>query len=462
MAGGSIELTSLCKRFGEHTAVDCIDLSVASGEFFSLLGPSGCGKTTTLRLIAGFEQPTSGRILLDGSDVSGVPAHKRKVNTVFQSYALFPFLSVFDNVAFGLRYASVTKAELRTRVGDALSLVSMTGFASRRPSQLSGGQQQRVALARALVLNPAVLLLDEPLGALDAKLRRSLKVELKALQERVGITFLYVTHDQEEALTMSDRLAVMDSGRIAQIGTPRHVYEEPADSYVADFLGAANLMEVLVTERARLRRDLEAGRDSAVHVARLPGGRGREGPRRDPPRAGARGAARVGRPQPGAGHGGAGRFPRLRHRADPPPPHRRLAPGAAPERRGRRRRRPGPGHSGAPLPAARRAAGPARLTVRGARRRLSLGVGLSPGVGVGVGAGGSRGGGPASELAAPLRRRTNRPYRATAADRNRACTSYGSLYTLQRARRSTSAKACPARGTRELAWRGRRARRGGG
>ena len=259
MAGGSIELTSLCKRFGEHTAVDCIDLSVASGEFFSLLGPSGCGKTTTLRLIAGFEQPTSGRIVLDGADVSGVPAHKRNVNTVFQSYALFPFLSVFDNVAFGMRYARVTKAELRTRVGDALSLVSMTGFASRRPSQLSGGQQQRVALARALVLNPAVLLLDEPLGALDAKLRRSLKVELKALQERVGITFLYVTHDQEEALTMSDRLAVMDSGRIAQIGTPRQVYEEPADSYVADFLGAANLMEVLVSERAGSSATLKLG-----------------------------------------------------------------------------------------------------------------------------------------------------------------------------------------------------------
>jgi spermidine/putrescine transport system ATP-binding protein len=259
MAGGSIELTSLCKRFGEHTAVDCIDLSVASGEFFSLLGPSGCGKTTTLRLIAGFEQPTSGRILLDGADVSGIPAHKRNVNTVFQSYALFPFLSVFDNVAFGLRYARVTKAELRTRVGDALSLVSMSSFASRRPSQLSGGQQQRVALARALVLNPAVLLLDEPLGALDAKLRRSLKVELKALQERVGITFLYVTHDQEEALTMSDRLAVMDSGRIAQIGTPRQVYEEPADSYVADFLGAANLMEVLVSERAGSSATLKLG-----------------------------------------------------------------------------------------------------------------------------------------------------------------------------------------------------------
>jgi spermidine/putrescine transport system ATP-binding protein len=254
MAAG-IELVGLTKRFGQrsgsvaHPAVDNIDLSVAGGEFFSLLGPSGCGKTTTLRLIAGFEEPTAGRILLDGADVSHMPPHKRNVNTVFQSYALFPFLSVFDNVAFGLKHAAVSKSELRTRVGDALSLVSMAGFASRRPSQLSGGQQQRVALARALVLNPSVLLLDEPLGALDAKLRRSLKVELKALQERVGITFIYVTHDQEEALTMSDRLAVMNAGRIAQIGTPQEVYESPADAYVADFLGAANLLTVEVAER---------------------------------------------------------------------------------------------------------------------------------------------------------------------------------------------------------------------
>jgi spermidine/putrescine transport system ATP-binding protein len=245
VAGGSIELCGLTKRFGE-IAVDNIDLTVASGEFFSLLGPSGCGKTTTLRLIAGFEQPTSGRILLDGVDVSDVPPHRRHVNTVFQSYALFPFLNVYDNVAFGLRHQKVNKADLRRRVNQALELVHMSSFAKRRPGQLSGGQQQRVALARALVLNPAVLLLDEPLGALDAKLRRSLKVELKALQERVGITFLYVTHDQEEALTMSDRLAVMNAGRIVQIGTPRLVYEEPADSYVADFLGAANLMEISV------------------------------------------------------------------------------------------------------------------------------------------------------------------------------------------------------------------------
>ena len=252
MAGGSIELSGLTKRFGE-IAVDNIDLTVASGEFFSLLGPSGCGKTTTLRLIAGFEQPTSGRILLDGVDVSDVPPHRRNVNTVFQSYALFPFLSVWDNVAFGLRHRSLDKADLTRRVNQALDLVMMTSFAKRRPGQLSGGQQQRVALARALVLNPAVLLLDEPLGALDAKLRRSLKVELKALQERVGITFLYVTHDQEEALTMSDRLAVMNAGRIAQIGTPREVYEEPADTYVADFLGAANLMEVEVVSAGALR-----------------------------------------------------------------------------------------------------------------------------------------------------------------------------------------------------------------
>ncbi len=254
MAAG-IELVGLTKRFGHgdtsHAAVDNIDLSVSGGEFFSLLGPSGCGKTTTLRLIAGFEEPTAGRILLDGADVSHMPPHKRKVNTVFQSYALFPFLSVFDNVAFGLKHAQVTKADLKQRVGEALSLVSMSDFASRRPSQLSGGQQQRVALARALVLNPAALLLDEPLGALDAKLRRSLKVELKALQERVGITFIYVTHDQEEALTMSDRIAVMNAGRIAQIGTPQEVYESPADAYVADFLGAANLLQIVVAERVR-------------------------------------------------------------------------------------------------------------------------------------------------------------------------------------------------------------------
>ena len=248
MAGGRIELVALTKRFAE-TAVDEIDLQIASGEFFSLLGPSGCGKTTTLRLIAGFEQPTSGQILLDGIDVSAVPPHKRNVNTVFQSYALFPFLTVFDNVAFGLRNRKLPAAELTSRVNAALALVKLEAFGKRRPAQLSGGQQQRVALARALVLQPSVLLLDEPLGALDAKLRRSLKVELKALQEQVGITFLYVTHDQEEALTMSDRLAVMRDGRIVQVGTPSAVYEGPADTYVADFLGVSNLMAVDIVER---------------------------------------------------------------------------------------------------------------------------------------------------------------------------------------------------------------------
>jgi spermidine/putrescine transport system ATP-binding protein len=248
VAGGRIELVALTKRFTD-IAVDRVDLTVDSGEFFSLLGPSGCGKTTTLRLIAGFEQPTGGTILLDGVEMTNTPPHRRNVNTVFQSYALFPFLSVFDNVAFGLRNRHLTKADMNKQVGDALDLVQLTGFERRRPGMLSGGQQQRVALARALVLHPSVLLLDEPLGALDAKLRRSLKVELKALQERVGITFLYVTHDQEEALTMSDRLAVMNAGRIVQLGTPRTIYEEPADTYVADFLGVSNLMEVDVVER---------------------------------------------------------------------------------------------------------------------------------------------------------------------------------------------------------------------
>ncbi|HVB41841.1 MAG TPA: ABC transporter ATP-binding protein [Streptosporangiaceae bacterium] len=248
MSGGQIELVSLSKRFVE-LAVDEVDLTVASGEFFSLLGPSGCGKTTTLRLIAGFEQPTSGEVLLDGVDVTNVAPNKRNVNTVFQSYALFPFLNVHENVAFGLRNRGVDKVTIRRRVGEVLELVHMSAYERRRPSQLSGGQQQRVALARALVLDPAVLLLDEPLGALDAKLRRALKVELKALQERVGITFLYVTHDQEEALTMSDRLAVMRAGKIVQLGAPQEIYDEPANTYVADFLGVSNLMEVQVVER---------------------------------------------------------------------------------------------------------------------------------------------------------------------------------------------------------------------
>jgi spermidine/putrescine transport system ATP-binding protein len=247
MAGGEIRLVGLTKRFADTTAVDGIDLTIVPGEFFSLLGPSGCGKTTTLRMIAGFERPTSGQILLDGADVGQVPPNKRGVNTVFQNYALFPHLNVHDNVAFGLRFRDVAKDQKREKVQQALSLVHLAGFDRRRSSQLSGGQQQRVALARALILEPSVLLLDEPLGALDAKLRKALQVELKALQEEVGITFIYVTHDQEEALTMSDRLAVMRDGRIEP---PRAVYEEPANAYVADFLGVSNLMDGNVEGRS--------------------------------------------------------------------------------------------------------------------------------------------------------------------------------------------------------------------
>ncbi len=243
MAGGQVQLVDLVKRFGDFTAVAGINLDMPSGEFFSLLGPSGCGKTTTLRMIAGFERPSEGQILLDGVDMAQTPPHKRNVNTVFQNYALFPHLTVEENVAFGLKYKDVSKQEMREQVGRALELVALTGFGARRPTQLSGGQQQRVALARALILNPAVLLLDEPLGALDAKLRKRLQIELKALQEEVGITFIYVTHDQEEALTMSDRIAVMSQGRVEQVGPPKEIYEEPATAYVADFLGVSNLMD---------------------------------------------------------------------------------------------------------------------------------------------------------------------------------------------------------------------------
>jgi len=237
-----IALEGVSKRFGKHEAVRDVSLSIREGEFFSLLGPSGCGKTTTLRMIAGFERPTSGRIVLDDVDVAQVPPHKRNVNTVFQSYALFPHLDVAGNVAFGLKYKKLAKEEQRRRVADALELVQLGDLAKRKPAQLSGGQQQRVALARALVLTPQVLLLDEPLGALDARLRKDLQVELKALQAELGITFVFVTHDQEEALTMSDRVAVMSGGRVEQAGTPREIYEEPATEFVADFLGVSNLL----------------------------------------------------------------------------------------------------------------------------------------------------------------------------------------------------------------------------
>ena len=241
-AVASVHLEGVRKVFGETEAVAGIDLEISDGEFFSMLGPSGSGKTTTLRMIAGFEQPTSGRILLHGRDVTGVPPFDRDVNTVFQDYALFPHMNVADNVGYGLMVRRVERAERERRVTDALRMVRLTSFGHRKPSQLSGGQRQRVALARALVNRPRVLLLDEPLGALDLKLREEMQIELKAIQKQVGITFIYVTHDQEEALTMSDRLAVFNEGRIEQVGTPADVYERPTTPFVAGFVGTSNLL----------------------------------------------------------------------------------------------------------------------------------------------------------------------------------------------------------------------------
>ncbi len=236
----TVRLSRVEKRFGELVAVRTLDLDVAAGEFFSIIGPSGCGKTTTLRLIAGFERPTAGVIQIVGRDVTDLPPYRRPVNTVFQSYALFPHLDVVENVAFGLREARTPRAELRRRVKEAISLVQLDGRERARPKQLSGGQQQRVALARALVNRPEVLLLDEPLGALDLKLRKQMQTQLKDLQREVGITFIYVTHDQEEAFSMSDRVAVMDQGLLEQVGQPEEVYRRPATQFVADFVGLAN------------------------------------------------------------------------------------------------------------------------------------------------------------------------------------------------------------------------------
>jgi spermidine/putrescine transport system ATP-binding protein len=243
-----IELQGVSKSFGDFQAVKSADFSIRRGEFFAMLGPSGCGKTTTLKMIAGFEQPTEGQIVLEGTDVSAVPPHKRNVNTVFQQYALFPHMTVADNVAFGLRAKKVPESEITTRVGNMLDVVRLGEFARRRPAQLSGGQQQRVALARALVNLPSALLLDEPLAALDLKLREAMQIELKRIQREVGITFVFVTHDQGEALTMSDRIAVMNEGVVEQIGTPEEIYNRPESLFVAGFIGSANLLPGHVRE----------------------------------------------------------------------------------------------------------------------------------------------------------------------------------------------------------------------
>ena len=258
-----VELRGVTKRFDDVVAVDRLDLGVRHGEFLSLLGPSGCGKTTTLRLVAGFEVPDEGTVLIAGQDATRLPPYRRDVNTVFQSYALFPHLSVLDNVGYGLKQRGLRKAERRARARDALDLVRLGELDARKPRQLSGGQQQRVALARALVMEPKVLLLDEPLGALDLKVRKELQIELKRIQRRVGITFVYVTHDQEEALAMSDRVAVMNEGRIEQLATPREIYDSPATRFVADFIGETNFL--------RLDGKTVAVRPERVALARAPG-----------------------------------------------------------------------------------------------------------------------------------------------------------------------------------------------
>ena len=261
MTEPSVRLEGVTKRFDEFEAVKSMDLDIAQGEFFTMLGPSGCGKTTTLRMIAGFEQPTEGGVRIEGTDVAGLPPHKRPTNTVFQSYALFPHMTVADNVGYGLKRQKVPKAEIGSRVEAELERVGLAERANQKPAQLSGGMQQRVALARALVNLPKVLLLDEPLGALDLKLRKGLQLELKGIQRDVGITFVYVTHDQEEALTMSDRIAVMNQGRVEQVDTPEEIYERPATTFVAGFIGVSNLMpgEVVSANGGGPRVRLDAG-----------------------------------------------------------------------------------------------------------------------------------------------------------------------------------------------------------
>jgi len=273
-AKATVRLEHVTKVFDDASAVDDLNLDVMEGEFFSLLGPSGCGKTTTLRMIAGLEEPSSGRIMLGGHDVTYLAPYHRDVNTVFQSYALFPHLDVYENIAFGLRRKKVDKAEVRRRVGRILEIVDLPDFERRRVNQLSGGQQQRIALARALVNEPTLLLLDEPMSALDAKLRHQMQIELKSIQSRVGITFLYVTHDQEEAMTMSDRLVVMRHGKIEGIGSPRDVYDNPTTEFVAKFLGASNLLAGVVASRQGdvTTVTLDGGASLSVPTSRLPAG----------------------------------------------------------------------------------------------------------------------------------------------------------------------------------------------
>ncbi len=265
----AVRLAGVRKRFGDVVAVDGVDLEVAEGEFFSMLGPSGSGKTTCLRMIAGFEPPTEGRIELGGRDVTGLAPYERDVNTVFQDYALFPHMTVLENVEYGLRVKKVPKTERSERAADALAMVQLGGFGDRKPSQLSGGQRQRVALARALVNRPRVLLLDEPLGALDLKLRQAMQIELKEIQQRVGLTFVYVTHDQEEALTMSDRLAVFSHGRIEQVGTPAEVYERPATGFVAGFVGTSNVLSGTVAEAITGSAEAITIRPEKIHMGEV-------------------------------------------------------------------------------------------------------------------------------------------------------------------------------------------------
>ena len=261
-----VRLVDVVKKFGDVAAVDHINLEVRDGEFFSLLGPSGCGKTTTLRMIGGFEEPTSGLIELHGQDVTWLPPYRRNVNTVFQNYALFPHLTIYENVAFGLRRKKVKDGEIKRRVGEMLALVELAGFERRKPTQVSGGQAQRIALARALINRPSVLLLDEPLGALDLKLRKQMQLELKRIQQEVGITFIYVTHDQEEAMTMSDRIAVMNRGHYEQLADPETLYERPATRFVAGFLGISNLLRGSVVERSDRYVTVRLDQDVVVRI----------------------------------------------------------------------------------------------------------------------------------------------------------------------------------------------------